>query len=227
MLPRSSRAKNDFFRWIFPFFMVQISHRPPMKNILIRFGGNTMDKFEKGTILYDLQPFCDALLPVMRNEKEKQGKTYQHISDTTGITMDNIKRFYSGEHKQPSVYKIAALCKYFGLSMDALFGFIPSAKTVAYTELEQKDAEIEALQAELKGMKEAMSAQQVEYQGRIAEYKELLADMKADKAEYKTAMKRKNRIIRILGISLGILVFLVLALLLTDVLTNHTGWIRL
>ena len=185
-----------------------------------------MDKFEKGTILYDLQPYCDALLQVMRNEKDKKGKPYQHISDTTGITMDNIKRFYSGEHKQPSVYKIAALCKYFGLSMDALFGFIPTEKTVAYTELEEKNAEIDALHAELKGVKEAMSAQQAEYQGRIAEYKELLADMKADKAEYKAAMTRKNRIIRSLGIGLGIFVLLALALLLADVLTNHTGWFR-
>ena len=61
----------------------------------------------------------------------------------------------------------------------------------------------------------------------IAEYKELLADMKADKAEYKAAMTRKNRIIRSLGIGLGIFVLLALALLLTDVLTNHTGWFRL
>jgi transcriptional regulator with XRE-family HTH domain len=173
-----------------------------------------MDKFEKGTILYDLQPYCDALLPVMRNEKDKKGKTYQHISDTTGITMDNIKRFYTGEHKQPSVYKIAALCKYFGLSMDALFGFIPTEKTVAHTELEEKKAEIEALQEELKGMKAAMAAQQVEYQGRIAEYKDLIADMKADKAEYKTAMSRKNRIIQILGIALGVFVVLSLILLI-------------
>ena len=173
-----------------------------------------MDKFDKGTILYELQPYCDALLPVMRDEKDKKGKPYQQISDATGIPMDNLKRFYTGEHKQPCVYKIAALCKYFGLSMDALFGFIPTEKTVAHTELEEKKAEIEDLQEELKGMKEAMAAQQVEYQGRIAEYKELLADMKADKAEYKTAMNRKNRIIRILGIALGVFVFLALALLI-------------
>ena len=32
-----------------------------------------MDTFEKGTILYELKPHCDALLPVMRNEKEKKG----------------------------------------------------------------------------------------------------------------------------------------------------------
>ena len=172
-----------------------------------------MDKFEKGTILYDLQPYCDALLPVMRNEKDKKGKTYQQISDTTGITMDNIKRFYSGEHKQPSIYKIAALCKYFGLSMDALFGFIPTEKTVAYTELEQKNAEIEALQAELNGMKEAMTAQQVEYQGKLAEYKDLITDLKTDKADYKAEMKRKNRIIRMLSIALGVFVVLALVLL--------------
>ena len=54
-----------------------------------------MDKFEKGTILYDLQPYCNALLPLMRDEKDKKGTTYQEISDITGITMDNIKRFYT------------------------------------------------------------------------------------------------------------------------------------
>ena len=172
-----------------------------------------MDKFEKGTILYDLQPYCDALLPVMRNEKDKKGKTYQQISDTTGITMDNIKRFYTGEHKQPSVYKIAALCKYFGLSMDALFGFAPTAKTVAYTELEEKDAEIAALKEQNQALKDEMAAQQTKYEDRIAEYKSLLADLKTDKADYKTEMNRKNRIIRMLTISLSVLVVLAIALL--------------
>ena len=124
-----------------------------------------MDKFEKGTILYDLQPYCNALLPLMRDEKDKKGATYQEISDTTGITMDNIKRFYTGEHKQPSVYKIAALCHYFGLSMDALFGFVPSDKTVAYTELEEKDAEIEALRAKV-------ASQQDDYERRLSSYQD-------------------------------------------------------
>ena len=48
-------------------------------------------------------------------------------------------------------------------------------------------------------------------------YKNVVNDaleMKADKAEYKTAMKRKNRIIRILVIALGVFVVLALALLI-------------
>jgi len=173
-----------------------------------------MDKFQKGTILYDLQPHCNALLTVMRNEKDKKGTTYQQISDITGITMDNIKRFYTGEHKQPSVYKIAALCRYFGLSMDALFGFIPTEKTVARTELEEKDAEIANLKEQNKLLKDEMAAQQTKYEDRLAEYKSLLADLKTDKADYKTEMNRKNRIIRMLSITLGVFVVLALALLI-------------
>jgi transcriptional regulator with XRE-family HTH domain len=173
-----------------------------------------MDKFEKGTILYDLQPHCNALLTVMRNEKDKKGTTYQQISDVTGITMDNIKRFYTGEHKQPSVYKIAALCRYFGLSMDALFGFIPTEKTVARTELEEKDAEIANLKEQNKLLKDEMAAQQTKNEDRIAEYKSLLADLKTDKADYKTEMNRKNRIIRMLSIALGVFVVLAIALLI-------------
>lgn len=194
-----------------------------------------MDKFEKGTILYDLQPHCNALLPLMRAEKDKKGTTYQQISDVTGITMDNIKRFYTGEHKQPSVYKIAALCRYFGLSMDALFGFVPSDKTVAYTELEEKDAEIEALRAKV-------ASQQDDYERRLSSYQDHLADMKADKAalveslrsraaqlaekeaehkrdiaeikaQYQATMKAKNRITNILAIALGVAVLLLIALL--------------
>ena len=172
-----------------------------------------MDKFEKGTILYDLQPHCNALLTVMRNEKDKKGTTYQQISDVTGITMDNIKRFYTGEHKQPSVYKIAALCRYFGLSMDALFGFIPTEKTVARTELEEKDAELANLKEQNKLLKDEMAAQQAKFEDRIAEYKSLLADLKTDKSDYKTEMNRKNRIIRMLSITLGVFVVLALALL--------------
>ena len=172
-----------------------------------------MDKFQEGTILYDLQPYCTALLPLMRNEKDKKGITYQQISDSTGITMDNIKRFYTGEHKQPSVYKIAALCRYFGLSMDALFGFIPTAKMVAYTELEEKDVEIATLREQNQILSDKLAAQQTEYQDRLAEYKTLIADLKTDKTDYKTEMNRKNRIIRMLSITLGVFVVLALALL--------------
>ena len=207
-----------------------------------------MDKFEKGTILYDLQPYCNALLPLMRDEKDKKGTTYQEISDITGITMDNIKRFYTGEHKQPSVYKIAALCRYFGLSMDALFGLTSTDKIVAHTELEKKDAEIEALKAKI-------ATQADEYERRLATYQSQLADMKADKAalveslheraaqmaekeaeykhyigemknEYHSAMSTKKRTITTLSIALGIIVVLLIALLVADNMFTHIGWIR-
>ena len=215
-----------------------------------------MDKFEKGTILYDLQPYCNALLPVMRDEKDRKDVTYQEISDATGITMDAIKRFYTGEHKQPSVYKIAALCRYFGLSMDALFGFVPTPMTVAYTELEEKNAEIAALKEHDRILEDELAAQHAEYEGKITEYKDHLADLKHDKSElvdslrsenaylqsqlaehetehknklkevksaYQTELDRKSRTIHILGLALGVVVVVLLALFVTDVLTTHIG----
>ena len=207
-----------------------------------------MDKFEKGTILYDLQPYCNALLPLMRDEKDKKGATYQEISDITGITMDNIKRFYTGEHKQPSVYKIAALCHYFGLSMDALFGLATTDKTVAYTELEKKDAEIEVLkakiatqadeyerrlatcQSQLADTKAEMAAQAVEHGLKIDEYKKLCTafytDAQSDKEENKKAIKAKDRTINMLAIALGVIVVLLIALLVADNMFTHIGWIR-
>ena len=218
-----------------------------------------MDKFEKGTILYDLQPYCKALLPIMRDEKDKKGVTYQEISDATGITMDNIKRFYTGEHKQPSVYKIATLCRYFGLSMDGLFGFVPTPMTVAYTELEEKNVEIAALKEQIQTLKAEMVKQAVEYEGMITEYSDHLADLKHDKSElveslksenaylqsqlseheqeykskldevkksYQAELDRKNRAIRSLGIALGVLVLVILALFVTDALTTHLGWFK-
>ena len=218
-----------------------------------------MDKFEKGTILYDLQPYCKALLPIMRDEKDKKGVTYQEISDATGITMDNIKRFYTGEHKQPSVYKIATLCRYFGLSMDGLFGFVPTPMTVAYTELEEKNAEIAALKEHDRILEDELATQQVEYEDMIAEYRDHLADLKHDKSElveslksenaylqsqlaeheaayenklkevkasYQAELDRKSRAIRSLGIALGVLVLVILALFVGDALTTHLGWFR-
>ena len=218
-----------------------------------------MDKFEKGTILYDLQPYCNALLPVMRDEKDRKDATYQEISDATGITMDAIKRFYTGEHKQPSVYKIAALCRYFGLSMDALFGFVPTPMTVAYTELEEKNAEIASLKEHDRILENELAAQHAEYEEKISEYKDHLADLKHDKseivsslqkeyaylqsllaeheAEYKNKLKevkdayqaelnRKTRTIRILGIALGVVIVILLALFVTNALISHIGWLR-
>ena len=215
-----------------------------------------MDKFEKGTILYDLQPYCNALLPLMRDEKDKKDVTYQEIADGTGITMDAIKRFYTGEHKQPSVYKIAALCRFFGLSMDALFGFVPTPMTVAYTELEEKNAEIASLKEHDRLLENELAAQHAEYEEKITEYKDHLADLKHDKSElvdslksenaylhtqltekeqefksklhevktsYQAELDRKSRTIRMLGIALGIVVAILLALFVTDALTTHIG----
>ena len=214
-----------------------------------------MDKIEKGTILHDLLPCSEALLPVMRNEKDKKGTTYQQIADTTGITLDTIKRFYSGEHKNPGILKVAALCRYFNLSMDALFGFVTTKDIVARTELEEKNAEIEALQEELQSTKEALAARTAEYEGRIAQYQRSLAESKDDKtqlveslkkrnatlaekeqdykneikelkAEHREDMRWKNRVIKTLGIALGILVVLIITIFIIDKLNPNIGWFR-
>lgn len=98
------------------------------------------------TIIQRIQPECDTLHIKMKEAKETQHKTNQGLSDSTGIPLSNIGKFFSGFITNPNAHYVAALCIDMGLSLDKLFG-IPTetAGADAAARIRELEAEIHDL----------------------------------------------------------------------------------
>lgn len=95
------------------------------------------------TIIQQIQPQCDTLYIKMKEQKDANHETNQSVADSTGIPISNIAKFFSGALANPSVFYMAAICIYLGLSLDKLLGITPEKDT------EDKDARIAELEAQL------------------------------------------------------------------------------
>ena len=73
------------------------------------------------TIIQSIQPYCDDLIPVLRQRKESMHMTYQDIADATGIPFDFIRKYFGGQQKNPSIYNVMAICICLNVSLDAHF----------------------------------------------------------------------------------------------------------
>lgn len=78
------------------------------------------------TIIQQIQPQCDALYIEMKHQKDARHETNQSVADNTGIPISNIAKFFSGTLANPSVYYVAAICIFLGLSLDKLLGIAPA-----------------------------------------------------------------------------------------------------
>lgn len=74
------------------------------------------------TIIQQIQPQCDALYLEMKHQKDALHETNQSVADGTGIPISNIAKFFSGTLANPSVFYVAAICVFLGMSLDKLFG---------------------------------------------------------------------------------------------------------
>lgn len=95
------------------------------------------------TIIQQIQPQCDTLHIKMKEQKDANHETNQSVADSTGIPISNIAKFFSGALANPSVFYMAAICIYLGLSLDKLLGITPEKDS------EDKDARIAELEAQL------------------------------------------------------------------------------
>ncbi len=69
-----------------------------------------------------LQPKFDEFQGEIRKAKRVSGCTIQELSDKAGVPLDFASSITSGSAKRPSLYYSAAVCDYFGLSLDGLLG---------------------------------------------------------------------------------------------------------
>lgn len=86
-----------------------------------------------------LQPKFDDFQGEIRKAKRVSGCTIQELSDRAGVPLDFVSSITSGSAKRPSLYYSAAVCDYFGLSLDNLLGLSYAADA---HELELENAKL-------------------------------------------------------------------------------------
>lgn len=86
---------------------------------------------EKQTIIQQIQPQCDNLYKNIKDAAMTQHRTHREIVEHTGVPRYTVAKFLSGALASPSVFYIAALCKYLNLSMDGLFDTEPRSEQEA------------------------------------------------------------------------------------------------
>ena len=70
---------------------------------------------EKQTIIQQIQPQCDNLYKSIKDAAMTQHRTHREIVERTGVPRSTVAKFLSGALASPSVFYIAALCKYLNL----------------------------------------------------------------------------------------------------------------
>lgn len=86
---------------------------------------------EKQTIIQQIQPNCDNLYKNIKAAAIAQHRTHREIVEHTGVPRSTVAKFLSGALASPSVFYIAAMCKYLNLSMDGLFDTEPQSEQEA------------------------------------------------------------------------------------------------
>lgn len=114
-----------------------------------------MTNFEK------MQGNFDKFQAKIRQAKNASGCTIQELADGSGVPLDFASSITSGGAKRPSLYYSAAVCAYFGLSMDELMG-IPVNYTQDARIDEKARAEIDRLKIENDGLKTASHKLEIE-----------------------------------------------------------------
>lgn len=79
------------------------------------------------------------MLDALREARTRQGKTYQQLSDETGIPPATISRFFSGVVDNPGIFTVAILCAALGVPLMPEDGIYPP----------ESESEIDRLQMQL------------------------------------------------------------------------------
>ena len=69
----------------------------------------------------DLTPLVEALREHIREAKRKSGLTIDRLTDEAGISRTAVIKLLSNSKVDPKLTDIAALCRYFDLSLDRVF----------------------------------------------------------------------------------------------------------
>jgi len=83
---------------------------------------------------------CQNLPAIIRKLKQSEGLTIQGLADGADISADRLKKFFSGQLKNPTVENVMAACIFLRVSLDTLLGNPYGAETNArIAELENEN----------------------------------------------------------------------------------------
>lgn len=69
-----------------------------------------------------MREHADRLSDTMRELKQASGLTFQEIADAAGVSIDRVKKYFSGDLKNPHVADVMSLCILFEVPLDDILG---------------------------------------------------------------------------------------------------------
>lgn len=97
------------------------------------------------TVVQSQGEACAALFDRIRQEKARSGRTTLQITQDTGVPKTTLDRFFAGTRSTLPFPYAAALCAYFGISMDAAVGLSPPESEDHAALLEKTEEQVELL----------------------------------------------------------------------------------
>lgn len=162
-----------------------------------------MLKIPEKTIIEEIQPQCDNLHKMLKEQKEHLHITNQELSDQTGIPLSNIAKFFSGSLAHPSVFYVMAVCICLKQSLDVLLGNAREPLDATAAEKRIKELEVENL----------LLKQEVNFDKKYTDKLETMLE------EQKTIIKSSLALAAVLA-------FAFLTYLSIDLTTPHAGFIQ-
>ena len=87
----------------------------------------------------------DVLKERLREARDsRKSLTNQEIADRAGLTLATVNNFFSNRTKSSSAYTVGRLCRALGVSMDDVFGIVPTEAPAGKTESEKAIMQLQA-----------------------------------------------------------------------------------
>ena len=148
---------------------------------------------------------CQDLPTTIRKIKQAEGLTIQALADGADLSADRLKKFFSGQLKNPTVENVMAACIFLRISLDALLGNpYGAASNTRIAELEDENRHLK---------KDLVHAERVE-----ALKDDTIRRLEAD-------LKSRATLIYILMITCLVAVVLLIGYLFIDLSSPDTGLI--
>ena len=191
-------------------------------------------KYEKCLTCSDLGAACDgpnflAMDTVEMghwcNEKRKQipGMTYDKVAAETGISKSAVFGFLNGTHSDYRIETIRPIVKLIigGKWDDNACGNLSNSEKAQYeSQILQYQQKIETYEKNIAFLKDQVSFKE----NQMHEKDKLLAERGIFIAERGAFMKRKDRIIAILAVLLGITLAVIITMLIIDAMSPDVGF---
>lgn len=125
------------------------------------------DNISDRSILAQIQPQCEAVHKIIKDEKKRQKRTAQEIADATGVPFSRLNKYLSGNITNVNLHYAAAVCIYLGISLDEIYGLKPqSSKDEKQTEaltarVHELERELEYLRDDRKNLMAALNGRKM------------------------------------------------------------------